>query len=407
MRDLTQEMSYLESPASCGGTSFGANQINSKAWSSSASARTLLRKRQRQHTKRCVQQALVFAAQAKSHRVNLASAVLAADLEEFRHLLYGTSGVVNPVTAGAASVLDNTNNDAGTWLPDSSSTFYSGIDGWGTWMPETSYTNSFGMWMPAAGGDKAESKPVGVLPEVARDAKSQQSVVATDNVDKDSVSGSSLEGGVLLDDSLLFVLSDVDICGKRSRNASGGTWMPELGNISDAEPPILEKPDWLQDLGIAVRELVAGIAEGSDLQANKDAEVYAKSPLSEQPDWCESSCVEALETGSHSMLGHTEELIRCSSLASDSFSDTSYTPDGRFRALSSSSFESESSDDNLVAEGSSESESSEDGSNSDSSCNDYDNDKYIQSYVQLQEIDNRPVCSQEETQALLQAFARR
>ena len=30
-----------------------------------------------------------------------------------------------------------------------------------------------------------------------------------------------------------------------------------------------------------------------------------KPPILEQPDWFESSCVEALETGSHSLLGHT------------------------------------------------------------------------------------------------------
>ena len=62
----------------------------------SAAARTLRRKEQRQHTNKCLRQALTFAVVAKRSGISLQSMVIAKDLEVFRESLYGAQSGPSP-----------------------------------------------------------------------------------------------------------------------------------------------------------------------------------------------------------------------------------------------------------------------------------------------------------------------
>ena len=77
-----------------GGTFAGARGL--------ANARTLQRKLQRQHTKKCLKQALTFAVEAKRSGLCPKGSVIARDLEQFRESLY------NGVDGGHVGASGNT-----------------------------------------------------------------------------------------------------------------------------------------------------------------------------------------------------------------------------------------------------------------------------------------------------------
>ena len=102
-------------------------------------------------------------------------------------------------------------------------------------------------------------------------------------------------------------------------NCGKGTWMPAYGHNDNAEGCVqledslafvLKDEDFAQK-SCTSNVVAAGHGVGiAELQKDNEAgtcgrlaDEGSKSPRSEQPEWFESSCVEALETGSHVMLG--------------------------------------------------------------------------------------------------------
>lgn len=114
-------------------------------------------------------------------------------------------------------------------------------------------------------------------------------------------------GFVHLDKSLAFTLDDADISLEPHCEASSCTAEPELGEVNNAEAD--ELAHHLQDEVLSLKE---GIPNASD-----DSSICSL----EQSDGFESSCVGALVTGSHSMLGHTEKAVEafseCGSLVAE------------------------------------------------------------------------------------------
>ena len=115
-------------------------------------------------------------------------------------------------------------------------------------------------------------------------------------------------GFVLLDKSLAFTLNDADISIGSHCKASSGIWMPEHGDLSNAD--VDELTHHLQNEALSLKE-------GSS-NADDDSSICR----SEQPEGFESSCVEALATGSRLMLGHSEKAVvsfsECGSSVADS-----------------------------------------------------------------------------------------
>jgi len=218
---------------SCGGTFAGARSL--------ANARTLQRKLQRQHTKKCLQQALMFAIGAKKSGRNLQGSVIARDLELFRESLYnGTdNGQVSPFCY-------DLNDRSGSWY------FRHG------WHDKTDVP-------PNTYGSAAGSLPSNCM-SVASAAQHNES------------------GFVLLDKSLVFTLNDADISIGSHCKASSGIWMPEHGDLSNAD--VDELTHHLQNEALSLKE-------GSS-NADDDSSICR----SEQPERFESSCVETLATGS-------------------------------------------------------------------------------------------------------------
>ena len=87
-------------PSRYGGTFAGACQsrwpVDARQRPLSAAARTLRRKEQRQHTKKCLRQALTFAVVAKRSGIPPQSMVIANDLKVLRESLYGAHSGPSP-----------------------------------------------------------------------------------------------------------------------------------------------------------------------------------------------------------------------------------------------------------------------------------------------------------------------
>jgi len=134
----------------CGGTIDGANH----AVECAASSRTILRRKQRQHTLHCLKSSMQFAVAAKAarggRRFTGTQAVLATDLEAFRNSLFATSEC--GIAGGKATLQQSGVKNKDTYLPEGGT----GVGSWspiadnggwwwncgeGTWMPDHGHTH--------------------------------------------------------------------------------------------------------------------------------------------------------------------------------------------------------------------------------------------------------------------------